>query len=135
MFESSSNYLHRNRSTHHGCKVLQGTFCFSACTHLKCILLIVKLLITRLNHLKDLNLSLCIKEIGELYELDQDIENARSYFERAAELFDFRGDSTTSVIQCKQKVAQFSAQLQQLVFLFLFHSMRFFNGVRGIIID
>ncbi|KAL5058277.1 hypothetical protein RYX36_029881 [Vicia faba] len=53
------------------------------------------------------------KEIGELYELDQDLENAKSYFERAAELFDFRGDSTTSVIQCKQKVAQLSAQLQE----------------------
>jgi len=54
-----------------------------------------------------------------LYELDQDFEQAKSYYEKAAELFDIRGDSATSVIQCKQKVAQFSAQLQQLVFLFL----------------
>ncbi|XP_012569033.1 alpha-soluble NSF attachment protein-like isoform X2 [Cicer arietinum] len=53
------------------------------------------------------------KEIGELYELDQDFEHAKSYFERAAELFDFNGDATTSGIQCKQKVAQFSAQLHQ----------------------
>ncbi|KEH23250.1 alpha-soluble NSF attachment protein [Medicago truncatula] len=59
------------------------------------------------------------KEIGDLYELDQDFEQAKSYYEKAAELFDIRGDSATSVIQCKQKVAQFSAQLQQLVFLFL----------------
>lgn len=53
------------------------------------------------------------KEIGDLYELDQDFEQAKSYYEKAAELFDIRGDSATSVIQCKQKVAQFSAQLQQ----------------------
>ncbi|KAK7339999.1 hypothetical protein VNO77_20690 [Canavalia gladiata] len=52
------------------------------------------------------------KEIGELYELNQDIEHAKSYFERAAELFGL-ADATTSVIQCKLKVAQFSAQLQQ----------------------
>ncbi|XP_027351683.1 alpha-soluble NSF attachment protein 2-like [Abrus precatorius] len=52
------------------------------------------------------------KEIGELYELNQDIEQAKSYFERAAELFEL-GDAATSVIQCKLKVAQFSAQLQQ----------------------
>ncbi|KAG5008473.1 hypothetical protein AAZX31_09G257200 [Glycine max] len=52
------------------------------------------------------------KEIGELYELDQDIEHARSYYERAAELFEI-GDAATSVIQCKVKVAQFCAQLQQ----------------------
>ncbi|KAJ1387602.1 Tetratricopeptide-like helical domain superfamily, partial [Sesbania bispinosa] len=52
------------------------------------------------------------KEIGELYELDQDIEHAKSYFERAAEHYEHE-DATTSMIQCKQKVAQFSAQLQQ----------------------
>lgn len=52
------------------------------------------------------------KEIGELYELDQDFEHAKSNFERAAELFE-NGDAATSVIQCKLKVAQFCAQLQQ----------------------
>lgn len=52
------------------------------------------------------------KEIGELYELDQDIEHAKSYFERAAEQYE-HGDASTSMIQCKLKVAQFSAQLQQ----------------------
>ncbi|CAL0328328.1 unnamed protein product [Lupinus luteus] len=52
------------------------------------------------------------KEIGELYELNQDLENARSYFEKAAEYFEL-GDGPTLAIQCKQKVAQFSAQLQQ----------------------
>lgn len=53
------------------------------------------------------------KEIGELYEIDQDIENAKSNFERAAELFEIGGNAETSVIQCKLKVAQFYAQLQQ----------------------
>ncbi|KAK7287184.1 hypothetical protein RIF29_00287 [Crotalaria pallida] len=52
------------------------------------------------------------KEIGELYELNQDLENAKTYFERAAEYFEL-GDGPTLAIQCKQKVAQFSAQLQE----------------------
>ncbi|XP_028767574.1 alpha-soluble NSF attachment protein isoform X1 [Neltuma alba] len=52
------------------------------------------------------------KEIGELYEVDQDIENASLYFDRAAEFFEL-ADATTSANQCKLKVAQFSAQLQQ----------------------
>lgn len=33
VLKSSSNYLHRDWSTHHGCKVLQGTFCFYGYTH------------------------------------------------------------------------------------------------------
>ncbi|KAK7294799.1 hypothetical protein RJT34_17695 [Clitoria ternatea] len=52
------------------------------------------------------------KEIGELYERNQEIEHAKSYFEKAGEHFEHE-DATTSVIQCKIKVAQFSAQLQQ----------------------
>ncbi|KAL1321849.1 hypothetical protein AAHE18_14G155900 [Arachis hypogaea] len=52
------------------------------------------------------------KEIGELYELGQDAENAKTYFERAAELYEPE-DATTTVIQCKAKVAQFSAQLKE----------------------
>ncbi|KAL1360027.1 hypothetical protein HN51_005368 [Arachis hypogaea] len=52
------------------------------------------------------------KEIGELYELGQDAENAKTYFERAAELYELE-DATTTVIQCKAKVAQFSAQLKE----------------------
>ncbi|KAK7374022.1 hypothetical protein VNO80_07445 [Phaseolus coccineus] len=52
------------------------------------------------------------KEIGDLYELKQDVENARLHYERAAELFEI-GDAATSVIQCKLKVAEFFAQLQQ----------------------
>ncbi|GAB4856277.1 hypothetical protein Ancab_014205 [Ancistrocladus abbreviatus] len=50
------------------------------------------------------------KDIGELYEQEQNLEQAIVYNERAAELF--QGEEvTTSANQCKQKVAQFSAQL------------------------
>ncbi|XP_014498331.1 alpha-soluble NSF attachment protein 2 isoform X2 [Vigna radiata var. radiata] len=52
------------------------------------------------------------KEIGDLCELNKDIDCARLHYERAAELFEI-GDAATSVIQCKLKVAQFFVQLQQ----------------------
>ncbi|KAK7835745.1 alpha-soluble nsf attachment protein [Quercus suber] len=52
------------------------------------------------------------KEIGELYEPEHNIEKAIVYFERAAELFE-HAEATTSANQCKQKVAEFSAQLEQ----------------------
>ncbi|KAK9282666.1 hypothetical protein L1049_010886 [Liquidambar formosana] len=52
------------------------------------------------------------KEIAELYEQDQNFEQAIVYYERAAELF--QGEEvTTSANQCNLKVAQFSAQLEQ----------------------
>ncbi|XP_038893428.1 alpha-soluble NSF attachment protein 2-like [Benincasa hispida] len=52
------------------------------------------------------------KEIAELYESEQDIEQAIDYFEKAADLFQ-NEEVTTSANQCKQKVAQFAAQLEQ----------------------
>ncbi|KAK3422683.1 hypothetical protein EUGRSUZ_G03107 [Eucalyptus grandis] len=52
------------------------------------------------------------KDIGELYESDQNLERAIDNFERAAELFESE-EVTTSANQCKQKVAQFAAQLEQ----------------------
>ncbi|KAF3448013.1 hypothetical protein FNV43_RR08721 [Rhamnella rubrinervis] len=52
------------------------------------------------------------KEIGELYEHEQNIEKSTPYFERAAELFEI-GGGATSANQCKLKVAQFSAQSAQ----------------------
>ena len=55
-----------------------------------------------------------LQEIGELYELEQNIEKALVYFERAAEFFE-SAEATTSAKQCKQKVAEFSAQLEQWV--------------------
>ncbi|KAI3474260.1 hypothetical protein Pfo_029048 [Paulownia fortunei] len=50
------------------------------------------------------------KEIGELYEQGQNFDQAITYFERAADLYQTE-EVTTSASQCRQKVAQFSAQL------------------------
>ncbi|KAB1224906.1 Alpha-soluble NSF attachment protein [Morella rubra] len=52
------------------------------------------------------------KEIAELYETEQNIEQAIVYFEKAADFFQ-NEEVTTSANQCKQKVAQFAAQLEQ----------------------
>ncbi|GAB2272109.1 hypothetical protein Dimus_006928 [Dionaea muscipula] len=52
------------------------------------------------------------KDIGELQEQQQNFEQAIVFYERAAEFF--QGEEvTSSANQCKQKVAQFSAQLEQ----------------------
>ncbi|PIA36887.1 hypothetical protein AQUCO_03200092v1 [Aquilegia coerulea] len=52
------------------------------------------------------------KEIGELYEAEQDFPQAIVYLERAADLFQSE-EVTTSANQCKLKVAQFAAQMEQ----------------------
>ncbi|KAJ6832439.1 alpha-soluble NSF attachment protein-like [Iris pallida] len=52
------------------------------------------------------------KELGEIYEQEQNLEEAVENFERAADLFESE-EVTTSANQCKQKVAQFAAQLEQ----------------------
>ncbi|GFP86587.1 alpha-soluble nsf attachment protein [Phtheirospermum japonicum] len=52
------------------------------------------------------------KEIAELYEQEQNLEQAIVYYERAADLFSSE-DVTTSANQCKQKIAQFAAQIEQ----------------------
>ncbi|XP_043724072.1 alpha-soluble NSF attachment protein 2-like [Telopea speciosissima] len=52
------------------------------------------------------------KEIGELYEQEQDFEQAIVFYEQAADLFESE-ESTTSANQCKQKIAQFAAQMEQ----------------------
>ncbi|KAJ0696606.1 putative NSF attachment protein [Helianthus annuus] len=52
------------------------------------------------------------KEIAELYEQEQNLEHAIAYYDKAADLF--QGEEVTpSANQCKQKIAQFSAQLEQ----------------------
>ncbi|KAI3944537.1 hypothetical protein MKW92_049866 [Papaver armeniacum] len=54
--------------------------------------------------------------IGKLYEVEQNIEKALIYFERAADLIQSDKLSTFGLVdcnECKQKVAQFSAQLEQ----------------------
>lgn len=52
------------------------------------------------------------KEIAELHESEQNIEQAIVYYEKAADFF-ANEEVTTSANQCKQKVAQFAAQLEQ----------------------
>ncbi|KAK7286821.1 hypothetical protein RJT34_22088 [Clitoria ternatea] len=53
-----------------------------------------------------------LKEIAELYESEQNIEQAVVYYEKSADFFQ-NEEVQTSANQCKQKVAQFAAQLEQ----------------------
>lgn len=50
-----------------------------------------------------------------MHEQEQNLEQAIVYYERAADLFQSE-EVTTSANQCKQKIAQFAAQLEQLSF-------------------
>lgn len=52
------------------------------------------------------------KEIGEWHEQEQNLEQAIIYFERAADYFEYQ-EATSLSNQCKLKVAEFSAQLEQ----------------------
>ncbi|KAG6385618.1 hypothetical protein SASPL_154454 [Salvia splendens] len=50
--------------------------------------------------------------LAELYEHEQNLELAIVYFEKAVDLFQSE-EVSTSANQCKQKVAQYAAQLEQ----------------------
>ncbi|KAJ0808842.1 putative NSF attachment protein [Helianthus annuus] len=53
-----------------------------------------------------------LSEIAELYEQEQNLEQVIAYYDKTANLF--QGEEvTTSANKCKQKIAQFSAQLEQ----------------------
>ncbi|KAL8161060.1 hypothetical protein V2J09_012549 [Rumex salicifolius] len=52
------------------------------------------------------------KEIADMYESDENLEKAVIYYEKSADLFQME-EVTTSANQCKLKVAQFAAQLEQ----------------------
>ncbi|KAL9418690.1 hypothetical protein AB3S75_036610 [Citrus x aurantiifolia] len=52
------------------------------------------------------------KEIAELYESEHNIEQTIVFFEKAADMFQ-NEEVTTSANQCKQKVAQYAAELEQ----------------------
>ncbi|XP_004500538.1 alpha-soluble NSF attachment protein isoform X2 [Cicer arietinum] len=52
-----------------------------------------------------------LKEIAELYESEQNIEQGVVYYEKSADFYQ-NEEVTTSANQCKQKVAQFAAQLE-----------------------
>jgi alpha-soluble NSF attachment protein len=54
------------------------------------------------------------KDIADIYEKEENVERAMEYYEKAAELYSGEGiDSTAN--QCKIKVAQFAAQLEQYI--------------------
>ncbi|QHO27210.1 Alpha-soluble NSF attachment protein [Arachis hypogaea] len=53
-----------------------------------------------------------LKEIAELYESEQNIEQAIAYYEKSADFYE-NEEGTTSANQCKAKVAQFASQLEQ----------------------
>ncbi|AES99696.1 alpha-soluble NSF attachment protein 2 [Medicago truncatula] len=53
-----------------------------------------------------------LKEIAEMCESEQNIERALVYYEKSADFYESE-EVTTSANQCKQKVAQYSAQLEQ----------------------
>ncbi|GKV28206.1 hypothetical protein SLEP1_g37289 [Rubroshorea leprosula] len=52
------------------------------------------------------------KEIAELCESEKNLEQAIDYYEKAADFFQ-NEDVSTSANQCRQKVAQFAAELEQ----------------------
>lgn len=54
----------------------------------------------------------CVQEIAELYESEHNIEQTIIFFEKAADMFQ-NEEVTTSANQCKQKVAQYAAELEQ----------------------
>ncbi|KAL6526871.1 hypothetical protein OROGR_015961 [Orobanche gracilis] len=54
----------------------------------------------------------CDMEIAELYEQEPNLEQAIVYYEKAADLF-LSEEVTSSANQCKQKIADYSAQLKQ----------------------
>lgn len=59
-----------------------------------------------------------MQEIGEIYEADQDLEQAITYLEKSADLFQSE-EVSTSANQCRQKVAQIAASLDQYVACYL----------------
>jgi alpha-soluble NSF attachment protein len=52
-----------------------------------------------------------------MYEQDQDLEKAMDFFDRAVDLF-ISEEGTTSANQCRQRVAQIAAQLEEYDFFF-----------------
>lgn len=55
---------------------------------------------------------LCTQEIGDIFETEENLEQAIVWYDKAADLFQSE-EVTTSANQNRQKVAQYSAQLEQ----------------------
>jgi len=56
----------------------------------------------------------CIQDIADIYEKEEDYEKAMEYYDKAAELYSGENVESTSN-QCKLKVAQYAAQTEQYV--------------------
>ncbi len=52
------------------------------------------------------------QDIADIYEKEENVEKAMEYYDKAAELYSGEGTDSTAN-QCKIKVAQFAAQLEQ----------------------
>jgi hypothetical protein len=62
---------------------------------------------------------LCVKQdIADIYEKEEDYLKAMEYYDKAADLYSGENVDSTSN-QCKLKVAQYAAQMEQYVLLFL----------------
>lgn len=59
---------------------------------------------------------MCVQDIADLYEKEEDYQKAMEYYDKAADLYSGENVDSTSN-QCKLKVAQYAAQLEQYVFL------------------
>lgn len=63
-------------------------------------------------------MALCVKDIADIYEKEEDYLKAMEYYDKAADLYSGENVDSTSN-QCKLKVAQYAAQMEQYVLLFL----------------
>lgn len=57
---------------------------------------------------------MCIQDIADIYEKEEDFVKAMEYYDKAAELYSGENVESTSN-QCKLKVAQYAAQTEQYV--------------------
>jgi tetratricopeptide (TPR) repeat protein len=60
----------------------------------------------------DKELHAWFQDIADIYEKEENVEKAMEYYDKAAELYSGEGTDSTAN-QCKIKVAQFAAQLEQ----------------------
>lgn len=56
--------------------------------------------------------SIWFQEIADIYEKEEDMEKAMLYYDKAADLYSGEGVESTGN-QCKLKVAQYAASLEQ----------------------
>ncbi len=60
----------------------------------------------------------CSQDIADIYEKEEDYLKAMEYYDKAADLYSGENVDSTSN-QCRLKVAQYAAQMEQYVLIFL----------------